>query len=93
MDTPFSRSKTTNRRSRPTLTSSSRAGLVPPQDQTVEKAHGRHETRRIWTSTALNDYTTFPYCGQLAHIERITTEISNGQGAHRARAIITSRST
>ena len=29
-------------------------------------AHGRIETRRIWTTTALNDYLDFPHVGQQA---------------------------
>ena len=33
--------------------------------------HGRIETRKIWTTTALNDYLDFPYVGQAFAIERI----------------------
>ncbi len=33
-------------------------------------AHGRIETRRIWCSTALNDYLDFPHVGQIFLIER-----------------------
>jgi predicted transposase YbfD/YdcC len=32
--------------------------------------HGRIETRRIWCSTALNDYIDFPHVGQVFLIER-----------------------
>ena len=32
--------------------------------------HGRIETRRIWCSTALNDYLDFPHVGQVFLIER-----------------------
>lgn len=32
--------------------------------------HGRIETRRIWTTTALNDYLDFPHVGQAFVIER-----------------------
>ena len=32
--------------------------------------HGRIETRRIWCSTALNDYLDFPHVGQVFRIER-----------------------
>jgi len=32
--------------------------------------HGRIETRKIWTTTALNDYLDFPYVGQAFIIER-----------------------
>ncbi len=66
--------------------------LFPPQAETVEKAHGRIETRRIWTSTKLNDYVNFPRCQQVARIERITTKISTGRTRHEIVAIITSRS-
>jgi predicted transposase YbfD/YdcC len=37
---------------------------------TVDKGHGRVETRRIWTSDALNGYVTFPYAAQVACVER-----------------------
>ena len=49
--------------------------------------HGRIETRRIWCSTALNDYLDFPEVGQVFMIEResinkktgvTTTEIALG---------------
>ena len=32
--------------------------------------HGRIETRRIWCSTALNDYLDFPHAGQVFLVER-----------------------
>ncbi len=32
--------------------------------------HGRIETRKIWTTTELNDYLDFPYVGQAFAIER-----------------------
>ena len=32
--------------------------------------HGRIETRRIWTTTALNDYLDFPHVGQAFVVER-----------------------
>ena len=32
--------------------------------------HGRIETRKIWTTTTLNDYLTFPHVGQAFMIER-----------------------
>jgi predicted transposase YbfD/YdcC len=64
----------------------------PPQYETAEKAHGRFEVRRIWTSTELNEYVKFPYCGQVAHIERITTVLSTGKIRQEQVAIITSLS-
>jgi len=36
----------------------------------VTLAHGRLESRSIWTSTALNDYLDFPFVGQVFAIER-----------------------
>ena len=47
----------------------------PPQHQTVDKGHGRLETREIWTSTELNDYLDFPYVGQVFCIRRTTTDL------------------
>jgi len=41
-----------------------------PDYETVDKGHGRIETRRIWTSTVLNDYLEFPYTGQVCCIQR-----------------------
>lgn len=36
----------------------------------VDSGHGRIETRKIWTTTALNDYLDFPYVSQAFMIER-----------------------
>lgn len=66
------------------------ASSSPPQHQTTEKAHGRLEIRRIWTSTELNDYVDFPYCGQVARIERLRTRLSTGESQREQVAIITS---
>lgn len=41
----------------------------------MDKGHGRIETRRIWTSTELNDYLEFPYVQQVVRIERYTTDL------------------
>jgi predicted transposase YbfD/YdcC len=41
-------------------------------------AHGRIETRRIWCSTALNDYLDFPHVGQIFLIERERTDKKSG---------------
>ena len=46
----------------------------PPQ-----LAHGRIETRRIWCSTALNDYLDFPHVGQCWLIERETIHKKTGK--------------
>lgn len=43
----------------------------PPDHVEVSAAeHGRIETRRIWCSTRLNDYLTFPHVAQVFLIER-----------------------
>ena len=68
------------------------SGLFPPQHETVDKGHGRLEVRRIWTSTELNGYLDFPHCGQVARIERLTTETRTGQVRHDDATIITSLS-
>jgi len=39
--------------------------------------HGRVETRKIWVSTALNEYLDFPYVGQIFKVERITYHKKN----------------
>lgn len=44
--------------------------IFPPVHQTVNKSHGRLETRTIQTSAVLNDYLDFPYCGQVFRLER-----------------------
>lgn len=41
--------------------------------------HGRIETRKIWTTTELNDYLNFPHVGQAFVIERERTEKSTGK--------------
>jgi predicted transposase YbfD/YdcC len=41
----------------------------------TEKGHGRIETRKIQTSTLLNDYVDFPYVEQVCRIERITLNL------------------
>ena len=38
--------------------------------ETTNKGHGRIETRRIWVSSALNDYIDFPHVGQVYCIQR-----------------------
>lgn len=54
-------------------------------------AHGRIETRRIWTSTALNDYLDFPHVGQVFLIEREVTEKKTGKSRCETVLCITSR--
>jgi predicted transposase YbfD/YdcC len=47
-----------------------------PHFVTQEKGHGRIETRRIWTSTVLKDYLTFPYAAQVACVQREILHLS-----------------
>jgi len=49
-----------------------RSTIFPPQHRSVDKGHGRLETREIWTRTALNDYLDFPHVGQVFCIRRAT---------------------
>ena len=44
---------------------------APDFCEPVTLEHGRLESRRIWTTTALNDYLDFPYVGQAFLIERL----------------------
>jgi predicted transposase YbfD/YdcC len=41
--------------------------------------HGRIETRKIWSTTNLNEYLNFPYVGQVFMIERITINKKSGK--------------
>lgn len=47
--------------------------------ETVDKAHGRLETRRITTTTALNDYVNWPHVGQTFRMERHATLLRSGK--------------
>jgi predicted transposase YbfD/YdcC len=44
--------------------------------------HGRIETRKIWTTTALNDYLGFHHVGQAFVIERESIEKKTGKHSH-----------
>ena len=37
------------------------------------------EIRQIWTSSEINDYVDFPYCGQVACIARYRKELKSGK--------------
>jgi hypothetical protein len=41
--------------------------------------HGRLETRKIWTTTELNDYLDFPHVGQAFVVERWCLETKAGE--------------
>ncbi len=58
-----------------TISPPSLGSVSPLGAETCEKGHGRLEVRRIWTSTALNDYLDFPYAAQVFRIERERTEL------------------
>ena len=49
--------------------------IFPPLYSEHDKGHGRIETRKIQTSTALKGYINFPYAAQVFRIERITTNL------------------
>jgi predicted transposase YbfD/YdcC len=50
-----------------------------PHFTTQEKAHGRLETRRIWSSPVLNDYLSFPHAAQVACVQREVLHISKSK--------------
>src|SRR3990172_1990380 len=66
--------------------------LFPPEHEKPEKAHGRLEIRKIWTSTGLNDYVDFPFCGHVACIERHTGILKTGKKRSETVYLITSLS-
>jgi predicted transposase YbfD/YdcC len=53
--------------------------------------HGRIETRKIWTTTALNGYLNFPHVAQAFAIERIAIDKKTGQCSRDMAYAITSR--
>lgn len=62
-----------------------------PEAVTVDHAHGRIETRTIWTTSALNGYLNFPHIGQAFLIERETIDKKTGKRSHDLAYGITSR--
>jgi predicted transposase YbfD/YdcC len=54
--------------------------------------HGRIETRKIWTTTELNNYIDFPHVGQAFIIERHCIEKKSGKCSVETAYGITSRS-
>ena len=53
--------------------------------------HGRIELRRIWCSTALNDYIDFPHVGQVFLIERESIDKKTGEHTREIALGLTSR--
>jgi len=54
--------------------------------------HGRIETRKIWTTTELNDYLDFPHVGQAFVVERHCTDKKSGKYSCETSYGITSQS-
>jgi predicted transposase YbfD/YdcC len=50
------------------------------------------EIRKIWTSTKINDYVNFPYCGQVACLQRYSEQIKSGKIQNETVYLITSLS-
>jgi predicted transposase YbfD/YdcC len=64
--------------------------IFPPEHETCEKGHGRLDIRKIWTSTEINEYVTFPYCRQVACIERQSENLNSGKIRRETTYLITS---
>jgi predicted transposase YbfD/YdcC len=60
--------------------------------QSPKAKHGRIETRKIWTTTELNDYLNFPHVGQAFLIERHSIVKKTGKVSLDVAYGITSRS-
>lgn len=56
--------------------------------ETINKGHGRIETRRLWTSTELQNYSAFPYSQQVFQIERIREHRRGGKTTKVEREIV-----
>ena len=52
---------------------------IPDYSEPPTLAHGRIESRSIWTSTALNEYLDFPFVGQVFAIQRHTIKKTTGK--------------
>lgn len=53
--------------------------IFPPAYQTIDKGHGRLESRTLCASSLLNDYINFPHCGQVFKIIRERTKLTTGK--------------
>ena len=51
----------------------------PPNFTTIDDDHGRLETRKIWVTTELNAFLSFPHVGQAFMVERITRDKKSGK--------------
>lgn len=64
---------------------------LPDYEDNVSIAHGRIEVRRIYTTTELNDYLTFPHVAQVYKIEREITDKKSGKTSIEIAYGVTSR--
>lgn len=55
---------------------------APDYSEPYTAAHGRIESRSIWTSTLLNNYLDFPFVGQVFAIQRHTINKKTGKDHH-----------
>lgn len=65
---------------------------TPDYSEPYTLAHGRLESRSIWTSTRLNDYLDFPFVGQVFAIQRHVTDKKTGKESKEMAYGITSHS-
>ena len=64
---------------------------APDYEEVTPADHGRIETRRIWCSSALNDYLDFPHVGQVFMIEREVVRKKDGKTSLETVLGVTSR--
>jgi predicted transposase YbfD/YdcC len=65
---------------------------APDYSEPYTLAHGRIESRSIWTSTKLNNYLEFPFVGQIVAIQRHTIDKKSGEETHEIAYGLTSHS-
>jgi hypothetical protein len=68
------------------------AAATGTSHRSFAKGHGRLEVRRLWTSTALTGYSTWPGLGQAVCLEREVTRLNTGQVRRERAYAITSLS-
>lgn len=60
------------------------------QTKTVNKAHGRLETRVLTATTELNDYVQWPYVQQVLMLEKTVIDLKTGEVSASRRYAVTS---
>lgn len=65
---------------------------APEFSEPYTLAHGRIESRSIWTSTLLNDYLDFPFVGQVFAIQRHVIDKKSGKETYEMAYGLTSHS-